>query len=129
MITVNFATKKRYSGNRPWADLVINPSSGTSPTLKCLVDTGADYMQINELDAIASGMSLAQATPTPVSTVAGTVTLQLVRGVQVSIEGSTPKTVDVLVDMSNATKPLLAGRQILLAAFDLGFNVTDWLQT
>ena len=129
MITVNFATNKPYSGNRPWADLVINPSSATSPTLKCLVDTGADYMQINQLDAIASGMSLALATPTSVSTVAGTVTLQLVRGVHVSIEGSTPKTVDVLVDMSNATKPLLAGRQILLAAFDLGFNVTDWLQT
>jgi predicted aspartyl protease len=129
MITINFATNRPYSGNRPWADLVINPSSGKSPTLKCLVDTGADYMQINQLDAAASGMSLALATPTSVSTVAGTVTLQLVHGVQVSIEGSTPKTVDVLVDMSNGTMPLLAGRQILLAAFDLGFNVTDWLQT
>lgn len=129
MTTITFASRKAYSGNRPWADLVLNPSSGTSPTLKCLVDTGADYMQVNQLDAVAAGVSLAGAKPMSVSTVAGTATLQLVKGVQVSIEGSTPKTVDLLVDTTNSTKPLLAGRQILLAAFDLGFNVSEWLRT
>lgn len=129
MTTITYASNKPYSGNRPWADLVLNPTAGTSPTLKCLVDTGADYMQVNQLDALAAGLSLAGATPMSVSTVAGTATLQLIKGVKVSIEGSTPKTVDLLVDTSNSTKPLLAGRQILLAAFDLGFNVSEWLRT
>tara|TARA_R110000851_G_scaffold2632_2_gene10762 strand:- start:1252 stop:1617 length:366 start_codon:yes stop_codon:yes gene_type:complete len=120
---------KPYSGNRPWADLVLNPASGKSPTLKCLVDTGADYMQVNEIDAVAAGISLAGGVPISVTTVAGMAQLKLVCGIQVSIEGSTPKTVDLLVDTTNCTKPLIAGRQILLAAFDLGFNVTEWLRT
>ena len=36
-------------------------------------------------------------------------------------------TVDILVDTTNSTKPPLAGRQLLIAAFDVGFNVSNWL--
>jgi hypothetical protein len=64
-----------------------------------------------------------------VSTVAGTATLRLVKGIKVSIDGSKAITVDILVDMANATKPSLAGRQLLLKAFDIGFDSKQWLRT
>jgi predicted aspartyl protease len=128
MTTVTYVVSKPYSGNRPWADVQLNPAAA-GPTLKCLVDTGADYLQINAADATAAGFSLAGATPQPVSTAAGKATLQKVTGVKVSIESSKPLTVDVLVDTTNSTKPFLAGRQLLLAAFDVGFNTAEWLRT
>jgi predicted aspartyl protease len=126
--SITYVSTKPYSGNRPWADVSLDPTS-KAVTLKCLVDTGADYLQINAADAAAAGISLAGSTLATVSTVAGTATLQLVSGIQVSIEGSKVLKVDVLVDMSNSTKPPLAGRQLLLTAFDLGFDVSQWLST
>lgn len=128
MSSVTYSVKKSYSGNRPWADVTLAPS-GKAVTLKCLVDTGADYLQINALDAGAAGFSLAGATPVPISTAAGSATLQKVGAVSVSIEGSKSLTVDVLVDTTNKTKPPLAGRQLLFAAFDIGFNTSEWLMT
>lgn len=128
MTTITYAATKPYSGNRPWADVTLDPG-GKAVTLKCLVDTGADYVQINAADASAAGISLAGATLRTVSTVAGTAMLQLVTGVQVTIEASKVLTIDVLVDMTNSTKPPLVGRPSLLAAFDLGFDVTQWLST
>ena len=129
MTTVTYSFSKIYAGNRPWADVSLNPLVSPVVTLKCLVDTGADYLQINQADAIHAGISLVGATPTSVSTVAGSTTLQLVTGVKVSIEGSKILTVDVLVDTTNSTKPPLAGRLLLLAAFDLGFDISQWLST
>src|SRR4051794_23956034 len=110
MTTVNYATLIAYSGNRPWADVKLNPGGPGVVTLKCLVDTGADYLQINAADAAAASISLVGATATSVSTVAGAATLQLVKGVSVSIENSKTLSVDVLVDKSNSTRPALAGR-------------------
>jgi hypothetical protein len=118
-----------YAGNRPWADVVLNPGSATPVTLKCLVDTGADYLQVNAADLLAAGISVAGAPLTRISGAAGTATLPLRGKVPVTIEGSKVLTVDVVVDTGNATRPPLAGRQLLLAAFDLGFNVREWLST
>lgn len=129
MTTVTYLANKPYSGNCPWADVRLDPAAAVVVTLKCLVDTGADYLQINAFDARAAGFSLAGATSVPVSTAAGSATLQKLTGVKVSIEGSRTLTVDVLVDPTNSTKPCLAGRQLLIAAFDVGFNASEWLNT
>jgi predicted aspartyl protease len=129
MTTVTYSASRPYSGNRPWADVELNPSSARVVTLKCLVDTGADFLQINAADAAAAGLSLATAVPVPISTAAGKTMLQKITGASVSIEGSKILTVDILVDTTNSTKPPLAGRQLLIAAFDFGFNFTDWLST
>lgn len=126
MTTVSYTGSTPYLGNRPWADVVLNPGSG-APVLKCLVDTGADYLQINAADARAAGVPVT-GHPTLVSTVAGSASLQLVSGVSVSIEGSAAVVVDVLVDPTNSTRPVLAGRQLLLAAFEIGFDVSQWLR-
>jgi predicted aspartyl protease len=127
--SVSYFASKSYSGNRPWADVELGPSSGRSVTLKCLVDTGADYLQINAADASIAGISLANSTPQPISTAAGTTTLQLVTGVTISIEGGAHINVDVLVDTSNSTKPPLLGRTALLKPFDVGFDPTQWMST
>ena len=128
--TISYVKKIPYSGNRPYADVqLLNNSGGRGPTIKCLVDTGADYLQINVADANAVGLSLVGATSKTVSTVAGTAKLMLVSKVDVFIENSSLLTVDVLVDTTNSTKPQLAGRQLFLTAFDAGFGVSDWLRT
>ena len=128
MSTVTYSAKKTYIGNRPWADVLLAPL-GAAVTLKCLVDTGADHLQINALDASAAGFSLAAATPVTITSAAGSGVLQKISAVQVSIEGSKTLIVDVLVDTTNSTKPQLAGRGLLLAAFDIGFNTSEWLRT
>ena len=127
MTTISFPNSCLYSGNRPYADVILNPLYPGAPTHKCIVDSGADYLQLPASAASSVGISLIGATPTPVSTVAGTTTLQLVTNVQVDIEGY-KVTIDVLFDPTNSTHPI-AGRQLLLKAFDLGFNTTHWLWT
>lgn len=127
MTTISFPNSRPYSGNRPYADVILNPSFPGGPTHKCLVDTGADYLQLPASAAPLAGISLIGAAPTSVSTVAGATTLQLVKGVDVDIEGYSV-TVDVLFDPTNSSLPI-AGRQLLLKAFDLGFNNTHWLWT
>ena len=71
------------------------------------------------------GINLANAVPHPVTTAGGTTTFQRLRNVTVEIEGQSV-TVDVLFDPTNQAPPL-AGRGVLLAAFELGFQPTNWL--
>jgi hypothetical protein len=125
--TVTYGSSKPYIGNRPWADVVLNPMWG-SVTLKCLADTGADYLQVNQADAVAAGLSgpLATATAAGTLTAGGsTISLLLVAGVVVDIE-AVRVTVDLLVDPTNSTVPAIAGRQVLLKAFAVGFDKKQW---
>lgn len=124
MITISFANSVGFSGNRPYADVVLNPSSRRSPNYKCLVDTGADYLQLPFSAITASGLNPAFAVPHRVTGSAGAATFQRLSAVPVTIEGQ-PVTVDVLFDPTN-TAPPLAGRNVLLAAFDLGMQSTVW---
>jgi hypothetical protein len=128
MTTVTYGSSIPYIGNRPWADVVLNPTSGGGATLKCLADTGADYLQVNQADALAAGLSgpLATATAAGTLTAGGsTLSLLLVAGVVVDIE-AVRVTVDLLVDPTNSTAPPIAGRQVLLRAFDVGFDKKQW---
>jgi predicted aspartyl protease len=124
---IHFNKNAAYVGNRPYADVILNPATPGQPTHKCLVDTGADYLQIPLNAASSAGLAIGSATAYTVMTSAGTATMYLVRGVPVDIEGI-PVTVDILCDPSNSA-PYIAGRQVLWAAFDFGFNIKDWLWT
>ncbi|RDJ97842.1 hypothetical protein DLM46_35830 [Paraburkholderia lacunae] len=88
-----------------------------------MVDTGADYLQL-PASAVSAGL-LSAGTATSVSTVAGAVPLTLVHNITVSIE-TCQVTIDVLFDPSNSTIAI-AGRQLLLTAFKMGFRHSDWL--
>lgn len=124
MITVTYPNTISFVGNRPYADVRLNPSHRRSPTYKCIVDTGADYLQLPAAAAAASGLSLASAIAHPIASSAGTATYQRLNRVKLEIEGQSV-TVDVLFDPSN-TAPCLAGRNVLLAAFELGLEVGRW---
>lgn len=124
MITINFANSVAFSGNRPYADVILNPGSGRSPNYKCLVDTGADYLQLPLSAIAASGLNPALAVPHRITGASGAATFQRLNRVPVRIEGQ-PVTVDVLFDPTNKAPPL-AGRNVLLAAFDLGMQSSTW---
>jgi hypothetical protein len=128
MTTVTYGASTLFIGNRPWADIDLNPTFGSSATLKCLVDTGADYLQVNQADITSSGLSglLAAGISQSILTAGGANHgLLLISGVSVAIEGVNV-TVDILVDTTNSTSPQLAGRQVLLKAFAIGFDKTHW---
>lgn len=130
MTTINFPNSSKYSGNRPYADVVLQSGSGNNPTHKCLVDTGADYLQLPSSAATSVGLGhlLASAVATNVKIAGGgSVVMQLAHSVSVIIEGY-PVTVSVLFDPSNSG-PVLLGRQALLAAVEAGFNTKEWLWT
>lgn len=112
-----------FAGNRPWCDVRIGPSHPNSAMHKCLVDTGADYLQLPEAAATLVGISVV-GTPVSVSTVAGIANMTLVPNVDVEIEGVAVN-ISVLFDKTNVTSPI-AGRNVLLAAFELGFDVSNW---
>ncbi|WP_254615424.1 aspartyl protease family protein [Cupriavidus basilensis] len=115
-----------FVGNppRPYADVTLNPSRLGVPTHKCLVDTGADYLLLPGSAAAASGLSLARSVTLVVSTVGGGVSMQLLTAVAVKIEGYRIN-VDVLFDPTNKCPPL-AGRGVLLPAFAIGMQSSDW---
>ena len=127
MTTIIFPNSSAYVGKRPYADVVLNPSYPNVPTHKCLVDSGADYLQLPASAAADAGLNLSQANQITVTTVSGNTTLKMLNNLPVSIEGYRV-TVDVLFDPTNSSY-LIAGRQLLLAAFDVGFNNKSWLWT
>jgi len=126
MTIVTYHHSLAYVGNRPYADVVLNPAFRTSPTHKCLVDTGADYLTLPAHYAPGSGISLTAGTAVSVVLASGgSVSMTQVAGVSVEIEG-VPVVVDVFFDHTAGSLALL-GRQALLAAMEAGFNATQWL--
>ena len=87
MTSVTYPNKRAYIGNRPYGDIVF--PSGSRPTYKALVDTGADYLQVPAAAATLAGISLAAGSSHSVTTAAGTsVSMTLVKSISVEIEAS-----------------------------------------
>jgi predicted aspartyl protease len=122
--TIVFNYSSPFVGARPYADVVLNPSRLGVPTHKCLVDTGADYLLLPASAATASGLSLTTSVPFTVSTANGNALMRLLTAVAVDIEGYRV-TVDVLFDPTNQCPPL-AGRGVLLPAFTMGMESSQW---
>jgi predicted aspartyl protease len=127
MTTITFPHSITYTGNRPYADVLLINGPSRSTTYKCLVDTGADYLQLPASAGGSIGLSFGSAAVTTITTAAGSVNMHLVSGVTVEIERKRVS-VDVLFDPANATMPI-AGRQLLIKAFDVAFNSSEWLRT
>lgn len=124
MTVMSFTGSANFASNRPWADVILNPSHLGSPTHKCLVDTGADYAQLPASAVTSSGLSLASAVSITAHTAGGAASLLMLKAVQLDIEGYLV-TIDILLDPTNSRVPL-AGRNLLFAAFDLGMESTRW---
>jgi predicted aspartyl protease len=114
-----------YADDRPYADVkIISGTIPTNPTV-CLVDTGADYLQLPEDVGIAAGLSFSTAATKSVKTSSGSVAnYRLVTDVDVEIEGKKIKTA---VMFGPANCMCLVGRIALLSAFDIGFDTGSWL--
>jgi predicted aspartyl protease len=124
MTTVNYTNSVPYNGNRPYADVVV--VGGGNPTYKALVDTGADYLQLPIAAMTSAGISASAGSPVSIRTAAGTMTtMTLVKGVKVKIETVTVP-VDIVFNPYGGSGAYL-GRQALLAAFEAGFKVKEWL--
>lgn len=114
-----------HQDNRPYADVKIISGSGPTHTTKCLVDTGADYLQLPEDIGIQAGLPLHLADVQPAKNSNGDLTsFRLLRGVEVEIEGARVQ-VDILFGPRGSM--CLAGRTALLEAFDIGMDANNWL--
>ena len=123
MPTVTYANTKPYASNRPIADVVLVGPTGKR-AFGCLVDTGADFLQLPAAAAGLVGIALASGVPHPILTAGGgRLVLTRVPNIRVEIEGR-PVVVDVLFGPTASPAPL--GRQALLAAFEVGFDATAW---
>ena len=129
MPTVSYQThypwNRRVSGapatNRPYAEVVLGQSPGVR--IWCLVDSGADRIQVDRAFAQQAGLSLTNATQRSMSTAAGgSTTVDVLSAVNLSVEGKA--IVDDCYFGSNST-PLI-GRITFLNAFDVGFDSFGW---
>lgn len=111
---------------RAYADVVmLHPAGGAaSPTIQCLVDTGADYTILPL--GLAAAVGIVPTGPlVAFRTAAGTLfALPSHPSVNLTVEGYAI-TVPVAFSAAPAFAPLL-GRLELVAAFDAGFDVTSW---
>jgi predicted aspartyl protease len=128
MTTVNYSNNKPFSGApaRPLGDVVLHGPTGTSTVIRCVVDTGADLLQLPTSYAGAVGISLAGRAPTKARTAGGGASLVRVPGVNVEVEG-VAVTVDVLFDPTNGAG--LLGRNALKALQEVGIDLVkgEWL--
>lgn len=112
--------------NRPYSFISVHGPSG-KVDLWALVDSGADYLQLEDTIAhsIGLGSTLASAPSATVTVSSGaTVSMKLLSGVRVTIESTT-----VLVDVlfSPAPSDALLGRTGFLAAIDVGVHSSGWM--
>lgn len=124
MTIINFPNCASFVNNRPYADIILNPSHRNSPTHKCLVDTGADFLQLPMSAVTASGLRTSSASRHTILTAGTSASMLRIDNIPAEIEGYSV-TVTVLLDPTNQAPPL-AGRGILLAAFDVGFQPAAW---
>jgi predicted aspartyl protease len=109
--------------NRPFEEITIHGPMG-SKRLWCLVDTGADRLQVPTSVAKLIGVNLTRGQSKDVQLAGGgTSRVTEVAGINVEIEGQT-YVADCLFG-SNKT-PIL-GRETILSAIDIGFDVNGWL--
>lgn len=125
MSTVQYTATYPYIGNRPMADVWLEPSNPNSPYYLCLVDTGADYLQLPAGAASQVGLSLLGAPTMKINTVSGSIVLPYLANCDVEIEGFVV-TVDVIFDTYSNSNPIL-GRNALLSIYEAGFNTVEWL--
>ena len=133
-ISVNYGTHFPWnrpnpnapSSNRPFAEVLLHGPAPQPVRLWCLVDSGADRIQLNRQHAQAAGLSLAGASTKSMRTAGGgTVTVDVLTQVSLTIEGTS--STDTCYFGNNST-PIL-GRVTFLNAFNVGFDKKGWMRS
>lgn len=123
--SVSFDDDDPYLGNRPHVDLILFCPAGPVQIKNALVDTGADYTQVDL--GVASQAGLAphqQGVPISLATAGGAVSAYLMR-VTVEVLGHQ---VGMQVCFAPNANPLLGRQGIFSVMDDVGFTPGDWLQ-
>jgi len=107
--------------NRPYAEVVL--TGQTSVRIWCLVDSGADRIQLNQSFANNVGIALPATTQQVQTASGGNTNVYSVSNVSLSIEG---KNISDTCLFGNNTTPIL-GRVTFLNAFKVGFDKQGWL--
>lgn len=112
--------------HRAYADVRLTTANGTvkSSTLQCLVDTGSDYTVL-PLSA-ATSVGIVPSGPWVTFRTAGGANYRLRShlGVNLEVEGYAI-VAQVIFSQATAFTPIL-GRLELVAAFDAGFDTSNW---
>ncbi|MEO6721330.1 MAG: retropepsin-like aspartic protease [Ferruginibacter sp.] len=125
--TVTYPNEKNFdhADNRPYAEVLIYGNNGKKKRLFCLVDTGADDIQIHEDIATELDIDLnTEATVDTIETASGGQSqVYTVPNIKMEVEGATIN--EDLIFGSNSI-PLI-GRRTILTAYEIGFKPTKWL--
>jgi predicted aspartyl protease len=127
-ITVDFDEHRSYdSDDRPYIEVILkkNTSGIKDVNLWCLIDTGADYLQIHESFASDLGIDLAvDGSPLSVMTSSGaSTTITEISVQEIEIEGNT---FDTKCYFGLNSIPII-GRNTILSLLELGFDTNGWL--
>jgi hypothetical protein len=110
--------------NRPYAEVVIH-YNGKKERVWCLVDSGADKLQVD----ISFGNALGVPMNAPVTVTmadGSTTSMNMVAGISIEVEGQTSKS-DCYFGSNNVN---LLGRVTFLNTFaELGFDINGWMHT
>jgi len=126
--TVTYTNTKNYdsSDDRPYAEVIVHGNNGKKTRLFCLVDTGADDIQIHK-DIASSDLDIdlnIEAASTSVATASGgSSRVYIMSNVKMKIEGKIIR--EDLIFGQNSI-PII-GRRTILTAYEIGFNTNQWL--
>jgi hypothetical protein len=110
--------------NRPYAEIVLKGPMG-SPRIWCLVDSGADHIQVNRSFAKTAGIA-ATGSQTVSTAAGGTTTVDVASSVNFTVEGIATTQ---QCFFGNNSVPIL-GRVTFLNVFaDVGFDATGWMRS
>lgn len=113
------------SSNRPMANIVIHGQGASSAPFYAIVDSGADYLQVDGQVAVALNLNMKSVRRHIIISANGTRSgCPLLPGVFVTLEGK-KVAVDLLLGPPN-TIPII-GRTAFLAAIEFGMDYQGWL--
>ena len=130
-ITVNYDDHRLWGqpnlqDNRPYAEIILHGKTTTQfERIWALIDTGADFIQVNNAIAQRIGIDLTKdGKPKQIQTAGGgQITVTEVGNVEVEVEG---KRIRVNCLFGQNQTPIF-GRVAILAAMDIGFDLRGWL--
>jgi predicted aspartyl protease len=123
MTTITYGAIEAYRGNRPYADLILHGPRGRFPLVRALVDTGADYAQLDAWAAQQVGITLPAVGQT-VATAGGTTTLAKAYA-DLEVFGTT---IRVPVLFGPGANPLLGRHALFQLVQEAGFGTQRWLR-
>jgi hypothetical protein len=109
---------------RPEGDLLLVGPKGKYAFGYVLIDSGADYVVLQEKAGLFAGIPLPPKPTTTLSGVGGSVGAALVRGIFLEFQSLRIRA-DVMFEYSNTVDPLF-GRSGIRALADLGLDRTYW---